>query len=111
MAEPKRKPIKKTSETPSDVPLSKLDKAKVDQLFAEALKRYKNDDLLEKKQKVKEISHLSSIIEEYLSCFILIGYSIQDEEVVMYNASTSKDESALIDLLRNTFLDMNGNHS
>ena len=63
----------------------------------------------DKKQKLKEISHLSLIAEEYLSSFVLIGYSIQDEQVVVFNAPTPKDEAALVDLLRFTFFDVVNN--
>lgn len=89
--------------------LSKAEKANVDQLFAQALMRYKTDELADKKLKLKEISHLSLMAEEYLSSFALIGYSLQDEKVVVFNMPTAKDEAALIDLLRSTFLDIANN--
>jgi anaerobic C4-dicarboxylate transporter len=87
----------------------KAEQVKTEQLIAQAMLRYKNDVIVEKKIKVKEISHLSSIAEEYLSCFALIGYSLLDEKVVVFNMPTAKDEAALIDLLRSTFLDIAGN--
>lgn len=81
----------------------------INNLVEKALTRYKNATLADKKDKYKELSHLASITEEYLSCFALIGYSLQNEEVVILNTPTPKDESALIDLLRSTFIDiMNG---
>ena len=92
-----------------DVPVSKLEKAQADQLLAQALLRYKNADFADKKTKIKEISHLSLMAEEYLSSFALIGYSLQDEKVVVFNMPTAKDEAALVDLLRSTFLDIANN--
>lgn len=107
MAAPKKKTTKnKTLSADPGTGLTKLEKVNVDQLLAQAFLRYKDDVVLDKKHKVKEITHLSSMVEEYLNCFVLIGYSLQDEKVVMLNMPSPKDEAALIDLLRSTFLDL-----
>lgn len=108
MARPKKKLTEKVSLSAEEFDIPKAEKANIDHLFAQALLRYKHDVLADKKVKVKEISHLSLIAEEYLSCFALIGYSLQNEEVVVFNMPTQKDEAALIDLLRATFLDLAG---
>jgi hypothetical protein len=50
------------------------------------------------------MEHLIHMIEEYMSCYLLIGFSLEDEQVVIHNASNSKDEAAIAELLRNTFL-------
>jgi len=91
------------------LPLSKAEKIDVTQLFAQALTRYKYEQNLDKKHKLKELSHLALIAEEYLSCFALIGYSLQDEKVTIFTMPTAKDEAALADLLRATFIDMVNN--
>lgn len=111
----RKKNNKKTNITPSlssetlhnDTP--KAEQINIEQLFSQALLRHKADVFLDKKVKFKEISHLASIAEEYLSCFALIGYSLQNEKVVIFNMSTSKDEAALVDLLRATFIDIASN--
>jgi hypothetical protein len=92
-----------------DVVLSKPEQINVDQLIAHALLRYKTQQPLDKKHKMQELSHLALICEEYLSSFALIGYSLEDEKVVMFNMPTPKDEAALVDLLRATFLDIANN--
>lgn len=89
-----------------DYILPKAEKINIERLFANALKRYYAEDLADKKDKQKELMHLASIVEEYLSCYMLIGYTLQDEQTVIFNANTSKDEAALIDLLRATFVDI-----
>ena len=66
-------------------------------------------EFIQQKQKFKDIGHLASIAEEYLSSFALIGYSLQDEKVVVLNMPTSKDEAALVDLIRATFVDLANN--
>lgn len=106
MAAPRKKRTKNISLSADEVDLPKAEKINIDQLFAEALARHKNDAHIDKKSKIKELHHFSAIAGEYLSSFILIGYSLQDEKVVLLNMPTPKDEAALIDLLRSTFLDL-----
>lgn len=75
-------------------------------IIAEALERHKKDIIIQRQNKLKDLGHLSMIAEEYLSAFILIGYSLQNEKFVVFNASNSKDEAALVDLLRSTFIEI-----
>jgi hypothetical protein len=86
-----------------------VSQADINNLFSEAFERHKKDIFLDKQTKLKEISHLGSMAEEYLSTFVLIGYSLQNEKVVIFNASNSKDEAALVDLLRATFIEIVNN--
>jgi hypothetical protein len=78
----------------------------IEHLLAKAIQRHSNEPLPDWKDKQKELGHLASIIEEYLSSYILIGYTLQDEQVVFFDAPTPKDEAALVDLLRSTFFDI-----
>ena len=103
MATPKKTNKKPVSEIP------RAEKINIEQLFAQALARHNKDLIADKKSKLKELNHLALIAEEYLSCFALIGYSLQDEKVVIFNTPTSKDEAALVDLLRATFIDIANN--
>ena len=115
---PRKTNKKQTKKVSSDKPnsveqegpaMSKPEQINVNQLIAHALLRYKNELTVEKKHKMQELSHLALICEEYLSSFALIGYSLQSEKVVMFNMPTPKDEAALVDLLRATFLDIANN--
>jgi hypothetical protein len=108
MATPKKKTTKKQIPATNEIPISKAEKINIDRLFEQALVRHKKEEA-DKKTKLKEISHLALMAEEYLSCFALIGYSLQNEEVVVFNMSTAKDEAALVDLLRATFIDIASN--
>jgi dimeric dUTPase (all-alpha-NTP-PPase superfamily) len=108
---PNKKTVKKTelANTEDLPPLSKPQAIDIEHLFAEALLRYKSEQAFDKKHKLKELSHLALIAEEYLSCFALIGYSLQNEKVTIFNMPTAKDEAALVDLLRSTFIDIANN--
>jgi len=110
MPAPKKK--KTTSKAPlsgTDETVSKVEKNTIDQLIQQVLLRHKNDFVKDKKEKLKELGHLALMCEEYLSTFALIGYSLQDEKVVIFNTPTAKDEAALVDLLRATFIDIVNN--
>lgn len=116
MATPKKTGKSSSKKSTKIAPLSaaeynipKAEQINIEQLFAQALLRHKKDEVVDKKLKIKEISHLALMAEEYLSCFALIGYSLQNEEVVVFNMPTPKDEAALIDLLRATFIDIANN--
>ena len=108
MATPKKRTVKKQAPVINEIPISKAEKINIERLFEQALVRHKKEEA-DKKSKLKEISHLALMAEEYLSCFALIGYSLQNEEVVVFNMSTAKDEAALVDLLRSTFIDIANN--
>ena len=111
-----KKVILATTPVPTLVPsnnsqpkLPLAEQININQLFSQALVRYNKEKLEDKKDKLKEVSHLASIAEEYLSTFALIGYSLQNEKVVIFNMSNSKDEAALVDLLRATFIELVNN--
>ena len=106
---PRKKVKTQNTKSPTNDTIPAAEKININHLFAEALARHNQDKTIDKKRKLKEVSHLSLIAEEYLSSFVLIGYSLQDEQVAIFNAPTPKDEAALVDLLRFTFFDIVNN--
>lgn len=100
---------KPASAAETDKPISKDSKTEINELFAQALARHKNEIFQDKKQKYKELDHLALITKEYLSCFSLIGYTMQGEQVCIFDANNSRDEAALVDLMRATFLELANN--
>lgn len=109
MAARKKKENNSDSTKKESTGISKVEQLNIDQLITQALNRHKDEVAADKKQKVKELGHLGSVAEEYLSCFLLIGFSLQNEKVILQNMHNPKDEAALMDLLRSTFLEMAGN--
>lgn len=106
---PKKKQKRVQNKHSQKVELTNLDLLNIDQLYKQIENRYRDSALLDKKVKYKEMGHLASIAEEYLSCSLIIGYSMEGEKVCILNAQNSKDEAAVADLLRSTFLDMTSN--
>ena len=95
--------------TSSEPEITKFEKANIDHLISQALNRYKDEYLLDKKHKTQEINHLALMCEEYLSTFMLLGYSLEGEKILAFNMPTAKDEAALVDLMRATFIDIINN--
>lgn len=89
--------------------LPKAEQINANSLLTKAIMRHNKDELVDKKDKFKELNHLTTMCDEYLSTFALIGYSLQDERIVVFNAKSSKDEAALVDLLRSTFFEIASN--
>jgi len=108
-----KKELPSVTPTPIDsqeeelIPISRAEKINIEQMFAHALHKYKDDIIVDiKKKGEKEFGHLGSMIEEYLSCFVLVGFSLQGEKICILNANNDRDESALVDHLRSTFNDI-----
>jgi hypothetical protein len=90
-------------------PLSKVEQNNIEQTIAQAYSRYRDEIAADKKHKIKELNHFAATAEEYLNCYLLIGFSLQNEKVILQSISNPKDEAALMDLLRSTFMDFLGN--
>ena len=97
------------SENEELIPLSKIEKINIEKVFAQALDKYKDELLERKKVSNKELSHLGTIVEEYLSCFVIVGFSLEGEKICLFNAQNDRDEGALVDHLRSTFIDIANN--
>jgi hypothetical protein len=91
------------------LPISKIEAINIENVFKQALTSYKEETFAKKKESYKELTHLGKIVEEYLGCFALIGFTMKGEKVCMINATNDRDEGALVDLLRTTFMDIANN--
>jgi len=107
----KKKTKAEIIEQTDDVPMSKPEQFNIEQLISQTFLRYKAEQQLDAGIKHKEIRHLALMCEEYLSTFTLIGYSLDNEKIVVFSTPTAKDEAALVDLLRATFIDIANNRS
>lgn len=61
-----------------------------------------NLDVFAKKRNLskKQITTINAFVEEHLSSFIILGYSVSGEPVTVINAKTSRDSDALGTLLQ-----------
>jgi len=113
MAE-KKKPVKKPTKknfTPelsgtvsSSLPNTKNNNVmQIEDLIKQAFLQFYNASHLSK-AKAKDLDHLNLIMEEYLKCFMVLGYDLNGEKICIMNAHTSSEKDALIEHLRSTLV-------
>ena len=82
-----------------------------------ALDSWLKNNLREGKIARRDLNILKSMITEYMDTFILFGYNLQNERVIIQHFSNSKDRDAIMEFLKTiflkqqneNFLDMGGN--
>lgn len=53
---------------------------------------------------MRDLTILKGVNEEYLNSFILLGYTMEDERVIIQSYGTPKDKDALMEFLKNVFI-------
>jgi len=94
-----KKPLKK------DIGSSPISSDQIQKLLKEALIK----NMKEKhKESELEVDALISTMEEFLRSFIVIGYSMNNEPIVVTNAKSQLDADALYTALSRLFFSLNG---
>lgn len=110
---PKRKPRKKKTDA---MGLSAIDSeqavkkilpekklAEVEEVIKQAFLRFYDSAQL-KQHRVKDLEHLDGIVAEFLKAFMILGYDLNGEKVVIMHATNHQEKDALIEHLRTTLL-------
>lgn len=94
----KEKEITNTSITPapSDSSLSDTDLKN----FNEFVKKL---DIKSNKTNESSIEQLANILKEYTNCYLLIGYNLDKQAIVVSYTDSVQDNNALTELLRQVF--------
>ena len=66
----------------------------------QALQENLDEFIKEKNLNQKQISAINSYIEEHLSCFVLLGYTVDGSPVSLVNAPSQKDSDSLGTLIQ-----------
>lgn len=53
---------------------------------------------------IRDLTILKGVNEEYLNSFIILGYTMEDERVVIQSYRNSKDKDAMMEFLKNVFI-------
>jgi hypothetical protein len=64
-------------------------------IIKSTLHEYLKNKINLKNERTTDISHLDSIISEYLDCFIIIGYDMLNSQINFIHAKDQKDADAL----------------
>lgn len=120
MANYKKKPVSQNTNNPSlssesiqqkkgmsDADVQELNKkvyAAINNLeLQKSLDRFLKENKTQQQTAMRDLGLLKSIITEYLDSFILFGYSIDGERVIIQNFAKSKDRDALMEFLKIIF--------
>jgi tRNA G37 N-methylase Trm5 len=68
-----------------------------------SLDKFLKENKTQHQTAMRDLNLLKSIITEYLDSFILFGYSIDGERVIIQNFEKSKDRDALMEFLKIIF--------
>jgi hypothetical protein len=101
---PKRKKSKKKAEEfkPKDNP-------EIEELTQKALSSLLREQLNQKSNRKRDMDALSSTIEEFLTSYVLLGYSLQGEAITIVSAHNQQEADSLTTLV-NKFLTNCMNH-
>jgi hypothetical protein len=99
-------------ETPIKRKLSKKEIEETNEKVYEAINKVELKKALEtylkqqnqcKQTEIRDLGILKSIISEYLDSFIVFGYNLHGERVIIQNYPRSKDRDAIIEFLKIIF--------
>lgn len=112
-----KKPSRKTTTKKSaqekkttSKPASKSDETEkeFDEAYKKKIQKALQENLVEmakrKNLSQKQVSIINSFIEEHLSCFVLLGYTVNGNPVSLVNAPTQQDSDSLGTLLQKFFV-------
>lgn len=75
----------------------------IEDLIKQAFLRFYNTAYTDR-AKEKDLDHLNNIMEEYLNCYMVLGYDLNGEKICIMNAHSSSEKDALIEHLRSTLV-------
>jgi hypothetical protein len=55
----------------------------------------------------RDLNMLASIIQEYLECFVIFGYNLEGERVLIQSYGKAKDRDAIMEFLKIVFFKLN----
>lgn len=94
--QPKRKKTTRAKKTKKQEPEKDTYRDQITEAITKNLIEYGKKRKLSQKQ----ITTINSYVEEYLSCFILLGYTPAGDPVTLVNATTTKDSDSLGTLIQ-----------
>lgn len=94
----------------SESKLLKKDILQVEEVIKQAFMRF-YDNATIKQHKVKDLEALDTVVSEYLKTFMILGYDLNEEKVIIMHARSPHEKDALVEHLRTTLLGIIGNQS
>lgn len=90
-----KKPKNNGDMKPGNNKLANIDKKQIDELLKSALQEYLVHQSSAKKEKSQNMHNLATLVSEYLSAFIIIGYDMNGAPTNYIHAKSQMDADAL----------------
>jgi hypothetical protein len=74
------------------------------QELQKGIERWIRNNTEKQKETNRDLGILSGIIGEYLDSFILFGYNLEGERIIIQSQSSAKDKDALMEFLKIVFI-------
>lgn len=75
-----------------------------------ALDKWLKQNIQDNKIMSRDLTLLKSIISEYLDSYLLLGYSMEGQRIIIQSFNTAKDKDALMEFLKNLFIQQQQNN-
>lgn len=75
-----------------------------------ALDKWIKDNHQDNKIVARDLTLLKSIITEYMDAYILLGYNLEGQRVVIQNYNSAKDKDAVMEFFKNIFIQQQQNN-
>ena len=108
------KPQKKKKIVKQSTPLTPLSPVSASALSSEQIRKLLKEVMIEgmaesKKRSDMEVDAIVATMEEFLRSFIIIGYNMKNEPLIITNAKSQLDADALYTSLTRLFFSINSN--
>ena len=74
-----------------------------DELMENSIDKWLKENKFETKVAIRDLSVLKSVITEYMDTYILFGYNLKGERIIIQHANTPKDRDANMEFLKTIF--------
>jgi len=102
-ANPTNKDLQKeklSMEEISEKVFNEINKKELEKSLDKWLKEHKNQNAIA----MRDLSLLKSIVAEYLDAFIVFGYTLEGERVILQNYEKARDRDAIMEFLKTIFI-------
>lgn len=91
----RKRKTKATSLSAEEISLIEIPQIK--QLLIESLMLHKKEQREIQNSKNRDLEHFGAVAEEYLKCFVILGYDLHGDKVSIFNAHNDQEASALLE--------------
>jgi hypothetical protein len=101
-SEPKKKRSKRTASSSLSAKEEVIDEVsarRIQEVLEHSALLHNIEEVRKQKLKNQDTQALAHIAEEYMKCFVILGYDLHGDKVTIVNANNSQDQDSLVEHL------------